>query len=77
MLRRDLICSLGLLGALPVLSAACKKGDSAGGGAASEKKLRIESIEEALQHQNRFRMPLYLIARKQERFWKIREKIFL
>ncbi len=40
-------------------------------------RLEIGSIEEALKHKSRFRLPLYIIARKQGKFWKIREKIFL
>lgn len=37
----------------------------------------LHSIETAIASQPEFRIPLYVIARKQERFWKIREKIFL
>lgn len=42
-----------------------------------EQKLRIESISEALEAKDRFRMPLFVIARKQGKYWKIREKVFL
>lgn len=38
--------------------------------------LEIESIDDALKAKNKFRLPLYVVARKQEHFWKIREKIF-
>ncbi len=38
--------------------------------------LRVGSPKDAIAAQRRFRMPLFVIARKQERFWKIREKIF-
>jgi DNA repair protein RadD len=38
--------------------------------------LRVGSPKDAIAAQMRFRMPLFVIARKQERFWKIREKIF-
>ena len=40
------------------------------------KKMSIASPKEAIALQGRFRLPLFVIARKQERFWKIREKIF-
>ncbi len=42
-----------------------------------ERKLKIECIDDALRDQQLFRLPLYIIARKQERYWKIREKLFL
>ncbi len=42
-----------------------------------EKRLDIQSINEALEHKEAFRLPLFIIARKQERYWKIREKVFL
>lgn len=42
-----------------------------------EKSLKVESIEQAIKIKDNFRLPLYIIARKQEKFWKIREKIFL
>lgn len=42
-----------------------------------EHELRIGSIDEALELQNKFRMPLFVIARKQGKYWKIREKVFL
>jgi DNA repair protein RadD len=38
--------------------------------------VRINSIDEALQNQALFRLPMYIIARKQGKYWKIREKIF-
>ena len=42
-----------------------------------EISLEISTIEEAILHQKKFRLPLYIIARKQKHFWKIREKIFI
>lgn len=41
------------------------------------KKMDVDSIDRALGRQNDFRLPLYVIARKQGRYWRIREKIFL
>jgi DNA repair protein RadD len=38
--------------------------------------LRIDSIDAAILAQERFRLPLFVIARKQGKFWRIREKIF-
>ncbi len=38
--------------------------------------LPIESVEDALRCQNFFRMPSFVIARKQGNFWRITEKIF-
>lgn len=42
-----------------------------------EQKLEIRSVDEAISQQHRFRMPLFVVARKQKNFWKIREKVFL
>lgn len=42
-----------------------------------EKKLDINCIDDAIRHQHLFRLPLFIIARKQKPFWKIREKMFL
>jgi len=42
-----------------------------------EKRLNINTIDDALANKDHFRMPLYIIARKQDRYWKIREKVFL
>jgi DNA repair protein RadD len=39
--------------------------------------LTITSVSDALRHQHLFRLPLFIIARKQKPFWKIREKVFL
>lgn len=36
----------------------------------------VSSIEQILFCQKLFRMPSFVIARKQDRFWKVREKIF-
>lgn len=41
-----------------------------------EQSLRIASVEDALRHQHRFRIPLFVIARKKTYFWQIREKVF-
>lgn len=41
------------------------------------RRFEVESIDDALQHQSRFRLPLFVIARKQGKYWRIREKIFL
>jgi DNA repair protein RadD len=40
------------------------------------KRISIGSPQEAIALQGRFRLPLFVIARKQERFWRIREKVF-
>lgn len=42
-----------------------------------ERKLEISSIDDAIRHKDLFRLPLYVIARKQKQYWKIREKVFL
>jgi len=42
-----------------------------------ERRLDIASIEEALAVRSKFRVPAYVIARKQKHFWKLREKIFI
>ncbi len=39
--------------------------------------LAITTASDALRHQHLFRIPLFIIARKQKPFWKIREKVFL
>lgn len=41
-----------------------------------EPRLEITNVEEALAHQARFRMPRFVIVRKQKHYWQIREKIF-
>ena len=41
-----------------------------------EKKLRIDKAEDVFIHRHQFRMPMYVIARKQKHYWEIREKIF-
>jgi DNA repair protein RadD len=38
--------------------------------------LHITSAEEVIRYQKLFRMPAFIIARKQGKFWKITEKIF-
>ena len=39
-------------------------------------KILIKSVDEAIANKNKFRIPMYVVARKQKHFWKIREKIF-
>lgn len=41
-----------------------------------ELKLNISSVSEVINMQSQLRMPSYVIARKQGKFWKITEKIF-
>lgn len=41
-----------------------------------EVRLQISSPDQAISQQHRFRLPLFVIARKQKHFWKVREKIF-
>jgi DNA repair protein RadD len=41
-----------------------------------ELKLNISSVSEVIQIKSRLRMPSFVIARKQGKFWKITEKIF-
>lgn len=38
--------------------------------------IQVNSLEDALMHQDKFRMPKYIIARKKKYYWEIREKIF-
>ena len=42
-----------------------------------EFNLPIESVEDALRCEPLFRMPSFVIARKQGKFWRITEKIFV
>lgn len=42
-----------------------------------ELKLKINDLQDALNARPYLRKPLYLIARKQGKFWQIREKIFI
>lgn len=39
--------------------------------------IAVTSVSEALRHQTLFRIPLFIIARKQKGYWKVREKVFL
>jgi len=39
--------------------------------------ITISSPSEAIRHQHLFRLPLFIIARKQKGYWKVREKVFL
>lgn len=41
-----------------------------------EKPPHIGSVDDAVRHQQQFRMPLFVIARKKTYFWQIREKVF-
>jgi DNA repair protein RadD len=41
-----------------------------------ERKWNFATIDDVIQHQHLFRMPLFIIARKKKYFWEIREKIF-
>jgi DNA repair protein RadD len=41
-----------------------------------ESKISINNLDDVIKYQERFRMPLYVIARKKKYFWKIREKLF-
>ena len=41
-----------------------------------ELRLDIKSVNQIVQAQRHFRMPSYVIGRKQGKFWKITEKIF-
>lgn len=41
-----------------------------------EKKFKHSNVKEIIAHQKLFRMPSFIIARKQGKFWKITEKIF-
>lgn len=41
-----------------------------------EKKLAIESADAAIASEHCFRLPMYIIARKEKYYWSIREKIF-
>jgi DNA repair protein RadD len=41
-----------------------------------EKRLPIQSIDDVLKIQQHFRLPMFVIARKQKHYWNIREKIF-
>jgi DNA repair protein RadD len=42
-----------------------------------ELSLHLTSIEEVIRYQKLFRMPAFIIARKQGKYWKITEKIFI
>lgn len=41
-----------------------------------ELAITIKTVEDVLKHQSLFRPPSFVIARKQDKFWKITEKIF-
>lgn len=38
--------------------------------------IEINSLDEAIENQALFRMPMFVIARKKKHFWEVREKIF-
>lgn len=42
-----------------------------------ERKLEVKSADDVIHLAHRFRLPLFVIARKQKHFWKVREKVFL
>jgi len=42
-----------------------------------EREISVSTIDQALELKDRFRKPIFVIARKQKPFWRIREKIFL
>ena len=39
-------------------------------------KIEIQTIDDVLENKEKFRTPMYVIARKQDYYWNIREKIF-
>lgn len=41
-----------------------------------EKHLAINSVDDVVLNQKKFRKPIYVIARKQKHYWEIREKVF-
>ena len=41
-----------------------------------ERELKIKNLEDALSKLSLFRMPMFIIARKDKYYWKIREKVF-
>lgn len=41
-----------------------------------EKALFIKNPDEVLKHQDKIKKPLFIVARKKEKFWVIREKVF-
>jgi len=41
-----------------------------------ELKIEIKNTQDVIKNQKYFRMPSFVIARKQEKFWKITEKVF-
>jgi DNA repair protein RadD len=42
-----------------------------------EKEILIDSAQDVLKNKERFRMPLFVVARKLAYYWEIREKVFL
>lgn len=41
-----------------------------------EQKIHVRTVDDVLHIQKKFRMPMFVIARKQKHYWSIREKIF-
>jgi DNA repair protein RadD len=41
-----------------------------------ERPVRIECVDDVLSNLDKFRMPMFIIARKKDYYWQIREKIF-
>jgi DNA repair protein RadD len=42
-----------------------------------EQRIEIRSAEDVISNQKKFRMPIFVIARKQKYYWQVREKIFM
>lgn len=41
-----------------------------------EKKIFVKDVDDAIKQKDKFRNPVFVVARKQKHFWAIREKIF-
>jgi DNA repair protein RadD len=41
-----------------------------------ERQLEITTVDEAIANSKKFRLPMFIVARKHKQFWKIREKLF-
>ncbi|MCL4144230.1 UNVERIFIED_CONTAM: hypothetical protein GTU68_066938 [Idotea baltica] len=41
-----------------------------------ERRLDFKTADEVIESSAKFRMPMFIVARKQKHFWKIREKVF-
>ena len=40
------------------------------------KNMNVQTLDKALTLKDQFRLPLFVIARKQGKYWRIREKVF-